>query len=196
MVPITNITGRLGNQMFQFAFLYTFAKDNGLDYYYQDPVFFDRYSEDIRKLFSENIERPIDAVAIHIRRAGNPSQPNEPKYSENPFYVNVCATDYYEKAIALFPDEKFLIFSDDPIWCETEWKLFDPKRMTVCMGGNDIQDLNKMAACKAHIIANSTFSWWGSWLSPEYPHNSVVAPKQWFTDGVDRTIMPDHWTKI
>ena len=196
MVPLTNITGRLGNQLFQFAALFAYAKQMEVDYYFQNLMFFHQAKEEIRTMFSTGIEEPIDAVAVHIRRGGNPYQPNELKYSENPFYVNLCATDYYEKATALFPDDKFLIFTDDPIFVTNEWKLYDQKRMTLVEGGSDIQDMNKMAACKGHIIANSTFSWWGAWLSPNYPYNRVIAPNQWFADGIDRTVMPDHWEQI
>lgn len=195
MVPITNITGRLGNQMFQFAFLLAYARDNDLDHYFQNPAFFGEYDEEIRQLFSKDMHSPIDAVAIHIRRGGNPHQPNEPKYYENPFYVNLFDTHYYEKAIAMFPDEKFVIFTDDPEWVENNWILFDKSRMTISHG-TEIEDMNNMAACKAHIIANSTFSWWGAWLSPKYPHNRVIAPKNWFADGVERTVLPNHWEKI
>ena len=55
----------------------------------------------------------LDKVSIHVRRGGNWSNPNEPNYKDNPFYVNLSQTDYYEKAIAMFPVDKFLVFSDD-----------------------------------------------------------------------------------
>ena len=34
-----------------------------------------------------------------------------------------------------------------------------------------------MSKCNKHIIANSTFSWWGAWLSGT---NDVIAPSKWF----------------
>jgi hypothetical protein len=44
----------------------------------------------------------------------------------------------------------------------------------------DLRDMMLMAACRHHIIANSSFSWWSSWLSP-FDDGTVVAPKSWFT---------------
>jgi hypothetical protein len=41
------------------------------------------------------------------------------------------------------------------------------------------EDLALMAACRGHIVANSTFSWWGAWLDP-HPDKLVIAPRQWF----------------
>lgn len=193
MIPITNITGRLGNQMFQFAALYSWARDNGLDYYLQDEFYFRDHVEAIRTLYSSDIPPRTDAVAIHVRRAGNPTMPSEPKYADNPFYVSLTKTDYYEKAIAMFPKENFLVFSDDIEWCKEKWEGLANFGF---FHGTEIEDMNKMASCKAHIIANSSFSWWAAWLCPAYPDNKVIAPKKWFTDGVERTICPEQWIRI
>jgi hypothetical protein len=43
MIPINNISGRLGNQMFQLAFLYTYSRKHNLDIYFQDPKFYEKY---------------------------------------------------------------------------------------------------------------------------------------------------------
>lgn len=182
--------------MFQFAALYAHARDNGLDYYFQDEFFFREHAEAVRTLYSADIPQRIDRVAIHVRRGKNPLAPHEPAYCQNPYYVDLTATDYYERAIAMFPKDRFLVFSDDMEWCLDKWGHL-PNFM-FAEGRTDIDDLNTMAACKAHIIANSSYSWWGAWLSPAYPDNKVIAPTvdKWFSDGVERTFLPEHWTRI
>lgn len=187
MIAPWKLFGRLGNSMFQYAFLVSQARNAGTDFYFQDEFYFRDHVEAVRTLFSGDIPSPTDAVAIHIRRGD---------YVNNPFYVDLTKTDYYERAIAMFPNERFIIFSDDTKWCEKEWKLFDRERMTISKGKDEVTDLNLMASCKAHIIANSSFSWWGAWLCPKYPDNRVVAPKEWFSDGVERTSLPEHWEVI
>ena len=183
MVPITKLSGRLGNQMFQFAFLYSYARDHGLDYYFQDEYFFQEHQEAIRTLFSYGIPEPTDMVAIHVRRGD---------YVGNGFYVDLFEEGYYERAMDLFPvGTKFLVFSDDIEWCRSNFS-----GVSFWETGDEIKDMNKMASCKAHIVANSSFSWWGAWLCPEYPDNKVIAPKDWFSDGVERTVLPSHWIKI
>lgn len=42
-----------------------------------------------------------------------------------------------------------------------------------------LRDMMLMAACRHHILANSSFSWWSSWLS-EFPDRAVIAPREWF----------------
>lgn len=188
MIPIEQITGRLGNKMFQFAFLFSYSKDNVLDWYYQDPYFFKDYENGIRTLYSGDIPNKIDAIAIHVRRGD---------YVNNPFYVDLTKTDYYERAMALFPNEQFVVFSDDIEWCKKKWRLKDHEMIKFSKGKTDVEDMNLMAACKGQIIANSSFSWWGAWLSPMYPDNKVIAPKQWYADGDNsRTILPKHWKRI
>lgn len=183
MIPITNITGRLGNQMFEFAALYSFTKDLGIDYYCQDVKYFEKYEREIRAIFSQGNVEPIDRIAIHVRRGD---------YVNNPFYVDLTKTNYYVSSTRLFPNDTFRVFSDDIAWCK---KYFKDDRYEFSEK-TELEDLNDMIACKGHIIANSSFSWWGAYLSPLYPYNPVVAPKSWYTDGVERTILPKHWNKI
>lgn len=184
MIHPSKIFGRLGNSLFQYAFLYSYAKNNDIDFYYQDEYFFRDNAEAVRALFSGEIPPVCDYVAIHVRRGD---------YVGNPFYVDLTDTDYYQKAMNEFPKgTKFLVFSDDIEWCKDQ-DIFKDCEFSE---GNELEDLNLMASCKGHIIANSSFSWWGAWLCPTYPDNKVIAPKAWYSDGKQRTMTPEHWKKI
>lgn len=53
-----------------------------------------------------------------------------------------------------------------------------------------------MSLCKHHVIANSSFSWWGAWLNAN-PEKTVIAPKNWFRNGNnDSDLIPDEWIRI
>lgn len=167
------------------AFAFSYAKNNDIDYYFQDEFFFRDNSEAVRALFSSDIPPLCNRVAIHVRRGD---------YVNNKFYVDLMDTDYYERAMKEFPaGTKFLVFSDDIEWCEKQ-PIFKDCEFSY---GSELEDLNMMASCKGHIIANSSFSWWGAWLCPDYPNNKVIAPKAWYADGDNsRTILPGHWVRI
>jgi hypothetical protein len=55
--------------------------------------------------------------------------------------------------------------------------MFD-ESFIIVEGNHYMKDLQMMAGCKHHIISNSTFSWWGWWLSGK--RGKVIAPKKWF----------------
>lgn len=191
MINMDAITGRLGNRMFQTAFLYAIYRKGIIpDIYLQNETYFAEYKDDIKKLYLDGIVH-LPYVAIHVRRATNPILPSEPAYSDNPFYVNLFENGYYDRAMKEFPDARFMVFSDDVKWCKKQNTFegceFDETK-------DDVEALNKMASCEGHIIANSSFSWWGAYLSPH--GGKVVAPEKWFTDGQQRTGLLDSWIKI
>lgn len=166
--------------MFQLAFAYSYARDNGIDPYFQDPKWFEHHETDIRSLFGDGIGY-IDKVAIHVRRGD---------YINNPFYVDLIKDGYYERAIKLFPNERFLVFSDDIGWCVDNF--MDGKNMDFSMGKSEEEDLKLMASCKSHIIANSSFSYWAAWLGKKEGQR-VCYPKNWYSDGIKRTVCPSQW---
>ena len=86
---------------------------------------------------------------------------------------------YYENALDCFDeDRQVVIFSDDPEWC-FEQKLFDHDRFLVSQSNSSYHDLYLMTQCSDFIIANSTYSWWGAWLS-QNPCKEVIYPNRWF----------------
>jgi hypothetical protein len=180
MIDPDKLFGRLGNRMFQMAYIYTDMRKGCVpDIYVQNYGYFDEYRNEIRQWYGSGIEK-IDMVGVHVRRGD---------YVNNNFYVDLTETPYYFDAMALFPKEKFLIFSDDIEWCERQ-KLF--KGQEFSKGKTDVEDMNLLAGCKGIIMANSSFSWWSAYLSSA----KVIAPKEWFRDCVERTFIPDEWQRI
>ena len=182
------IFGGLGNRLFQGAYIYAQMR-RGLvpDIYIQDFKFIEPYKEEIRKLYQQGIGKKRDRVAIHIRRGD---------YVNNSFYVDLTKTDYYDKAIAMFPNEKFLLFCADRQgtndlkdrqwvidWLEAKGVPFE-----IFRGDSEIEDMNAMAECKDMILANSTFSLWAAFINPY--KEKVIAPKNYYADGIERTKMP------
>lgn len=81
---------------------------------------------------------------------------------------------YYQSAVRLLGDhEHFVIFSDDPSWCKTAFS--DVPNKTI-VEENELVSLKMMTMCTKHIIANSSFSWWGAYLSDS---DDVVIPSRW-----------------
>lgn len=107
-----------------------------------------------------------DVISIHIRRTDYLTNPNH----------EALGLDYYSRALEATPNLTTVIFTDDPKWAK-EQELFPDERFFVSETNCAYTDMALMSLCDYHIIANSTFSWWGAWLSNS---KQVVAPKDWF----------------
>lgn len=146
--------------------------------------------------FHENILEPAEQVvsnwskpiALHIRRTDYVTNPNH----------TALDLDYYEKALKKFDNDRtVIIFSDDPEWCMNQ-KLFESDRFLISETNNNYLDLCLMTLCKGHIIANSSFSWWGAWLSNS---EKIIAPSGWFkgsnNEHLDiKDLTPENWIVI
>lgn len=181
MKEIRSYMGGLGNRLFQFAFLYSQVKQGTLpDIYLQDYRYFDEYKSELRKILFEGV-KGTEYISLHIRRGD---------YVNNPYYTDLTTTDYYQKAVNEFPNEKFLVFCADRQdgsndawdrqWCINLLKAFLPEeRFDIHEGKDEIEDWNAQAGCKGHIMANSSFSFWSAYIGG----GKTIAPKQWFGDG-------------
>ncbi len=141
---------------------------------------------------AEQIRRATTPVSIHLRRGDYASF----------FGVNMqLSFDYYERAIArmLRLDDRstFFVFSDDSDFARA-WAWGNP-RMTVVShndGACAHEDLRLVSLCHNHIIANSTFSWWGAWLNPR-PNKRIIAPANWLGFETTKTaIAQPGWTLV
>lgn len=143
-----------------------------------------------------DIRQPgIPLVSLHVRR-GDLAHASEILQNAKLVYSPPLKLDYIFAAVRRFPQNAhFLVFSDtakDIAWCRqnirADW--LDPSRLHFSEGNTDLQDMAMMSACNHHIIANSTFSWWGAWLDAS-PGRRVVAPAKWSPLGGSLAIVPD-----
>ncbi len=118
-------------------------------------------------------------------------------------FGSICTPDYYREAIRRVREKVenpvFFVFSDDPDYArEMLGDLGEAVYVTHNTGAESYRDMQLMSRCRHHIIANSTFSWWGAWLDP-WPGKTVCAPARWL-QGDDRVtagqILPADWIKI
>jgi hypothetical protein len=130
------------------------------------------YSE-IAKVYMDDIRKKIGnsgVTSIHVRRGD---------YLTSPDHHPTCSIEYYQESIQEMKrlgSMKFVIFSDDPSWCRTAFVGDD---YIISELGNSYSELCAMTLCDNHIIANSSFSWWGAWLNTNV-NKKVIAPSRWF----------------
>jgi len=151
----------------------------------QSEKYFAHCSDYIRHLFTFREAAKVNSyTAIHVRCGDYGSD-----------YHPICTRDYYEQAMRAVPGP-YIIFSDD---VEKAYDIVKP-----WLGARDwfhtgttYDALYAMTECRRHIIANSTFSWWGAWLANS---SQVVAPRQWFGPAAAHLDTSDiylpNWTVI
>lgn len=135
------------------------------------------------------------AVSLHVRRGD---------IAANPAALAVhglCSLNYYRRAIeyvtARVTHPEFFIFSDDMPWVREHLHVEYPCHyIEDNKGPESYNDMHLMSMCRHHIIANSSFSWWGAWLDPR-GDKIVVAPDRWFASEFDSSdIIPSTWTRM
>ena len=168
----------------------TSTPDLFLEGYFQSEKYFKDFENVIREEFkfikSPTREVPKGTCSIHVRRGD---------YLGLKDHHPLCSMDYYLKSMSLIPSNNYMVFSDDPDWCMENFKQ---SNVEVVLGNTADEDLQLMAMCDNHIIANSSFSWWGAWLGCN-KSKKVVAPANWF--GPSKTldtsdIYCSGWIKI
>lgn len=151
--------------------LFNFCPDNtNLSGYFQAYQYFEKIEGKIKrdfKFISDPFERVVkkNTLSIHVRRGD---------YLGITGHLPVLGLEYYSYALdSVGSFDQAIVFSDDIEWCRSQ-EIFNGFEFSKA----DIySDFKLMTQCDKHIIANSTFSWWGAWLSHS---NSVVCPYEWF----------------
>ncbi len=179
-----------------------------LDGYWQSEMYFSDIAGQLRQEFTpkaamerENaaLAAAIDAanaVSLHVRRGDYVSDA-----ATNRFH-GTCSLDYYRHAVDYVTGRAgtphLFVFSDDQEWTRANLQFAVP---TTFVEANPpdcgYRDMQLMSRCRHHIIANSSFSWWGAWLNPS-PEKIVVAPKQWFSSPRNdtRDLFPLNWVRM
>lgn len=177
--------------------------------YWQSEKYFEGIAECIRgefrfredpsernsKLMQEIMDGKDSAISLHVRRGD---------YVHSRAVSQIhghCSTEYYHTAIKYLADRIsnpcFYIFSDDADWVRNHLEIpFQHKFVTHNRGDSSYEDMRLMSVCQHHIIANSSFSWWGAWLNPSRD-KIVVAPEKWFVieNNID-DLFPVGWTTL
>lgn len=137
-----------------------------------------------------------NAISLHIRRGDYVSNPKVRKLH------GICSLNYYQRAIEYIQKRidhpTFFVFSDDIAWAKKNIaSKFPMNFMDYNQTKQDFEDLRLMRFCRHHIIANSTFSWWGAWLA-DNREKLVIAPREWFCDTrmISVDLLPSSWISL
>lgn len=184
--------------------------------YFQSEKYFKDIEEQIRRAFtfSEKIWEVSDkalvekirdyqkqiektkAISLHVRRGDY--------VASSEVYGGICTDAYYQKAIAVMeervPGAVFYVFSNEPAFVKEQLLEYEPKedKFVVIEGTTEetgYLDLFLMSKCRHHIVANSSFSWWGAWLNPD-KDKVVIAPDKWLNHQQVRDIYTEGMIKI
>lgn len=167
----------VGGFEFDQEFFNTCPDDVDIVGYFQSEKYFKHIENQIRQDFTfhdriyglcshyrKNKFPNTEVISLHIRRTDYITDPN----------FECLSLEYYNNALKELPDLPVMVFSDDPAWCKDQ---FAHKRFTISLSNDPYIDLCLMSMCDYHIIANSSFSWWGSWLGKS---KKTIAPRKWF----------------
>lgn len=142
------------------------------------------------------IDAAGSAVSLHVRRGDYISD------ARTHAVHGLCSIDYYRSAVRYITDRVmdpvFFVFSDDIAWAKSNFAFDYPCHyIDHNRGAESYNDMRLMSLCRNHIIANSSFSWWGAWLNSS-DDKIVVAPKRWFAsnDKSTKDLLPAEWVTI
>lgn len=175
--------------------------------YWQTEKYFKQFEEQIRKDFqlrevltegrqkTAELIKTKNSISVHIRRGDYVTNKSTNQHH------GTCSANWYENMMERMTeyvtDPVFFVFSDDPDWSKSNLPSHWPTMFVEPnQDGCDEQDMALMSLCKNHIIANSSFSWWGAWLCKT--ENKVIAPAHWFAnESLDTSdIIPAQWEKL
>jgi Glycosyl transferase family 11 len=141
----------------------------------------------------QQIKRSVNPVSIHVRRGDSTVAATKRVSLPIEYYLRNI-----DECRQRLDNPTFFVFSDEMKFA----KEYLPRTINaVFVEHNDDfsahEDLLLMSSCRHHIIANSTFSWWGAWLS-RGSDKMVFAPKQWYQtkDSYYPELLPPSWNLV
>ncbi len=168
---------------------------------YVDPIIIEINEELVLKNYSKWFTktqakmRESLPVVLHVRRGD---------------YLNliedfgILGLSYYETALKLVDQrmgkstEPIWVFSDDISRARELLSSIDNRKFHFVDPPKNVHALESLILMKnarAHIIANSTFSWWAAKLSET--SMIVVAPRKWFRKHDEpNDLIPLHWERV
>lgn len=156
-------------------------------------VFCPPLSERNRALYEEILS--AESIGVHVRRGDYASDQQTARIHGS------CSLDYYQRALDYVAERcaapRLFVFSDEPNWVKSRLQTDLPTHYVGHNRGADsFNDMRLMSACRHHVIANSSFSWWAAWLNPS-SDKIVVAPRRWFAIERDCSdLIPARWTRL
>lgn len=172
--------------------------------YFQSQRYFDEHADSIREelappsaLDQESqrlaaILTEPGSVSVHVRRGDYITNPKAAQM------FHECSPNYYAQALERFPRRApVVVFSDDINWAKQNLRSLQELAFAGMDGPRaGLADLWLMTLAENHVIANSSFSWWGAWLSKR--SGTTIAPRQWFrtTDKDTSDLIPADWIQL
>jgi hypothetical protein len=144
-------------------------------------------------LMTLNLINSTNSVSFHVRRGDFLNKGNVELFG------NICTLDYFKKAKTEIEKRistpHYFIFSNDMEWVKLNIILENVTYVEGNESQNSWIDLYLMSKCKNHIIANSSFSWWGAWLN-KYDNKIVICPSKFSNNDINTDVYPNSWLKI
>ena len=147
------------------------------------------------KLLKDFVDEYVDKsiLAIHIRLGDYRDQ----------YEFGLIDESYYANAIGLVESEMEIdfiwLFSNEPEEAKKliPAKFLDKVILVPDFNGSASETLEAMRFANAYVIANSSLSWWGAFMS--YSSNSplIIAPKPWFRLAREPNLIIDpDWRRL
>ena len=247
--------GRLGNQLFQYAFLRVTAQRLNTDFFcptWEGDQIFDLEDEEVRAVAARGILHHFDSAPeggfcpraleiadrteiqgyfqsekyysdkalvkswysfrreiVHsveslfpkslLEDAVSISLRLDKDYANTREYFPLYQPSYYRRGLKhAAVTGPVLVFADRPDLAKTFIASIVGNDCILVEGLSPHQQLYLMTRCRANVITNSTFAWWGAWLNLR-DDRIIVAPSAWCRPGVPNAIsniLPDEWVKL